>query len=823
MKKKIIYGLLFAVAMVTASSSFVSCKDYEGDNYAEFQEKLASLQDAYDKQVQAMRDYVLTSRYDAETGYSAAELAAKGTIKSRLDALEKDTASLADRISKNNEAIAIAQGLAERDSTYLRQLLLGWDKGGSLGDMVTEAAGLLKDLLRDTAHYNFAYDTLSTYYKNWNLCYDTLTTYYKNWNFAYDTLSTYYKEWNRAVIIADSALKIADSALVVADKAWTFLNEGDVTARGQKMNTLQDMANAFDAAVDSLQDQIDDLNLRVDSITKALKKQVTGIIVQGTYSPVFGYGSLPLGVQTNILAAYAGKAVATVQFPSAMKAFDDAAIITEADKSFVEGLGQWPSIVTIESGDMLVDESKGNAGKMYLTVNPTNVDFEGTEFTLVNSKGEESRIQLSGLNASEEVLTFGWKRASKVDAASKNGFYEVEATIKADDAKAMQPEIRKDQFKNAVKKALNGEKRLAVKEAARAIFNSLQPIQRYGVQAEWFDDVKNDYVKYTSAYDVAAFSLNPLGFGFHVPATKYTRVPLIDINYLKEQLHINANINQIDINAKKDADGKIWLKVEVPVKETTIDFSLINDDGKYAGYTTTYKVYDDNSSTWKEVVVVDARKLLQDMIKQGDNVKAEIDVTDMYEEIYGQFNTAMGELNSVLSQVNSRIDFILNYVEKYNYYADKVNSLINRVGLLVQPALLWVDAQNNVGELGGVIRGNKAIGTVVPKGAKIALVPTSYSLELFAPAYKKSLIVTNAYKNNKSAQNGDATLKTAVQNLNKDLKADGFDLYSGTSLQKQFIFDASKYESGITFEIAYTAVDYEGQIGGRKCYITVGE
>ena len=474
MKKKIIYGLLFAVAMVTASSSFVSCKDYEGDNYAEFQEKLASLQDAYDKQVQAMRDYVLTSRYDAETGYSAAELAAKGTIKSRLDALEKDTASLADRISKNNEAIAIAQGLAERDSTYLRQLLLGWDKGGSLGDMVTEAAGLLKDLLRDTAHYNFAYDTLSTYYKNWNLCYDTLTTYYKNWNFAYDTLSTYYKEWNRAVIIADSALKIADSALVVADKAWTFLNEGDVTARGQKMNTLQDMANAFDAAVDSLQDQIDDLNLRVDSITKALKKQVTGIIVQGTYSPVFGYGSLPLGVQTNILAAYAGKAVATVQFPSAMKAFDDAAIITEADKSFVEGLGQWPSIVTIESGDMLVDESKGNAGKMYLTVNPTNVDFEGTEFTLVNSKGEESRIQLSGLNASEEVLTFGWKRASKVDAASKNGFYEVEATIKADDAKAMQPEIRKDQFKNAVKKALNGEKRLAVKEAARAIFNSLQ-------------------------------------------------------------------------------------------------------------------------------------------------------------------------------------------------------------------------------------------------------------------------------------------------------------------------------------------------------------
>ena len=41
MKKKIINGLLFAVALVAATSSFVSCKDYNGDNYAELQEKYA--------------------------------------------------------------------------------------------------------------------------------------------------------------------------------------------------------------------------------------------------------------------------------------------------------------------------------------------------------------------------------------------------------------------------------------------------------------------------------------------------------------------------------------------------------------------------------------------------------------------------------------------------------------------------------------------------------------------------------------------------------------------------------------------------------------
>ena len=59
MKKKIIYGLLFAVAMVTASSSFVSCKDYEGDDYAQLKEENLSLRDALNKQIAAMSAYAL--------------------------------------------------------------------------------------------------------------------------------------------------------------------------------------------------------------------------------------------------------------------------------------------------------------------------------------------------------------------------------------------------------------------------------------------------------------------------------------------------------------------------------------------------------------------------------------------------------------------------------------------------------------------------------------------------------------------------------------------------------------------------------------------
>ena len=807
MKKKIIYGLLFAVAMVTASSSFVSCKDYEGDNYAEFQEKLASLQDAYNKQVQAMQDYVLTSRYNAETGYSAAELAAKGTIQKRLDELEKDTASLANRIAENNKAIAAAQGLAERDSVYLRKLLLGWDNGGSLGDMVTEAAGLLKDLLRDTAHYNFAYDTLSTYYKDWK--------------FAYDTLSTYYKDWNRAVIIADSALSIADSA-------WNFVNKGNVNARGQKINTLQDMADAYDAAVDSLQDQITELFERVDSIKNAMRKQVTGIIVQGTYSPVFGSGSLPLGIQTNILAAYASKAAvsAEVTFPSNVSAdyVNNKAVITTKDAEFAAACGFWPAEFTVLPNQLLMSDAEDNAGKMYLTVNPTNIDFKDTQFTLVNSKGDECKVELSALKPSQEVLKFGWTRTA-IDAASENGFYEVNAKISKDNALKMQPEVDKAGFKAAVKAAVDGKKRMAVKEIARALFNSLQPVQRFGVQAKWFDDVKNTEVLYTSAYDVAAFTLEPLGFGFKVPNGKATRIPTFDKKLIADELHIDLKVDPVVVTAQDKATGEYIIAVEIP--EMYLDSRLFTAaaDGTitYGGYNVIW--YDGDAYGSWDCTAYNNTKL---EVRKG---YAYIDFTPVFEKMFGKFNAALeSNFNNANASINKRLDDIAaavnSYIDNANSWINRVNSLIDRLGDAVQPVLLWSDGKN-AGELGGFVSANYAVGTAVKAGKEIALVPTSYSLELFAPAYKKSLIVTNAYKvvegSSMSAQSGageTSGLVDAVQTFGAQLK--DYALFEGNAFAPITI-KADKKWAGITFEIAYTAMDYEGKIAGRKFYLTVVE
>jgi hypothetical protein len=404
-------------------------------------------------------------------------------------------------------------------------------------------------------------------------------------------------------------------------------------------------------------------------------------------------------------------------------------------------------------------------------------------------------------------MTFGWTRGTKVGKESANGFYEVEATIAKDDALKMQPDFDKAGFKSAVKSALDGQVRLGVKEAARALYNSLQPVERFGVKAEWTDTIGARSV--TSAFDIAALTIEPLGFGFKLPSSKYTRIPTINQKVIAENLHIDLHVDPIVITAQDKETGKYIILVEIPE-------AIISNVGNYGNYT----IYP----------YVHVKELANAYYLSGGyqfrSGYAYIDFTPMFEEFFGAINAKFADFNKASDGINKTIDDaaaqVNSYIDRANNWINRINSVLDNLGNIVQPVLIWSDGQS-AGELGGFVSANYAVGTVVPKDGQLALVPTSYSLELFAPAYKKSLIVTNAYRAGLSAQSGkDVDLVDAVKALNNSIKAQGFDVFSGTSLKKPYIFSAKGYE-GITFEIAYTAVDYEGQIAGRKFYLTVGE
>ena len=768
MKKKIINGLLFAVALVAATSSFVSCKDYEGDNYAELNEKYTALQAAYLAQVSAMQDYVLTSRYNSETGYSAAELAAKGTIKARLDDLEEYQESLendsfpkyAKLIHENNLAIAKAQGLAERDSAYLRSLLAGWDNGGTLGDMVAEAAGLLTALKSDTAKYNFAYDTLSTYYKQWN------------------------------------------EAVKVADSAWNFVNKGKVNVLGKDIENLQEMATLYDSAIADLHERIDSLCDEMDAIKETIKKEVTGIEIQGTINPIYGTFAYPVGLKSYVLATYYGEIDAPVFFPAGDTDGDAdfwvggvAGVLTSELKDIkAPGFGG-PAALKLNKG-IVMDETVGNAGTLYVTVNPSNVDFTGKEFSLRSSNNAVSKVVLSDLVATDDVLTWGARRASA------NGFYKATATISKDVVKDVALSFNFDAIKTEAKGILDNftstSAREAVVDVAKlglAVMNAMpKNVPQLGVQAQWKDDLTG-WKNYVSKYELAAVSAKPLGYDFLYNVSYADKVVKLQnaliakekaysqevINQVAQALAFSLNLGTISTpNVVVDATG---VKIVIPANSLTVSGNVQVEGNNViipAGHFSAGVPSADTQLTYSV-----------------SNNKIEIDITPLFQAIETAINNQLGKVNTT---VETNVTKVLNKViDIENKIFGKVASFAGNPNRFILPAML---ASNE--SLGYFYPSrNWFTPTLVKAGETIKLYPTSLTAEVVAPAFKKYVAILTGPTAGKNYNTGD--LNTVLE---------------GSKYNLQDPIEITLTEKGV-YEFIYEALGYNGKISGKKYYIEV--
>jgi hypothetical protein len=876
MKKKIIYGLLLAVAMVTASSSFVSCKDYEGDDTNRLQNEISNLEDLLEQQRIALQncstncanqhallwaeflnyqpkgDYALKTdlnNYVTKAKFTADSTALANAIQTNaqailnlenalknyvtLDKFTTDSTEFMRLINENALAITSAKNLAQQafdlatqannlanqanelaksDSVRIdgleanyttlnnnfNQFINAW--GGDLAAAIAEVArvrGIADAVALDSAKWNLAavnaqaaLDSLNKYMNSWNgavinaqAALDSLNKYMDSWNLAAinaqsakDSLNKYQAAWNNAVILAE--------------KANNFIGN-------TKFNNLQELIDAYEAADQALAGDIADLNAEVSKIKNSLAKMITGVIVQAAYSPVLGNGALPFGVQTNVLAAYVGKASADVDFPSVYDEdyADGTTVLTAADQSYLQGLGYWPATVSLTKGQYILSNREDNAGKLYLTVNPTNTDFTGTTFDMVNSAGQVSRMEISDLKPCTETLNFGWTRSGAV--SSINGFYEVNAKVTEENITKLQANINTKKFEEAFKEELTANtgrglvKYTAMMDLARAIYSSMEPMQRNGIRAQWMDETIGATRSYTSAFDIAATVVAPLGFGFSIPDGKYTRFPIFDTDYLRERFRFKADFTySIKAMTDKATSKKILYLV---IDLAFVEGSLLQESSGY---------------------------YLDQAYFIGDDGFMYLDVTPLYNEIYGDLATNYAGMDALVGSLNKRVNYIVNWIDRYNYYASKADKWIARANDMLQPVLLWCDGEN-AGQLGGQVYANYAFGTFVPAGGAVALVPTTYTLELLAPTFKKSVVCTNVYKDGKSAQGAGAELETALKAVNKALKDGGFDLYESQSLKDAFIFEAKEDYKGMTFEFAYTALDYTGQVAGRKFYLTV--
>lgn len=749
MKKKIINGLLFAVVLVAATSSFVSCKDYDG--YNELNEKYLTLQDAFNKQVAAMNDYVLTSKYNSEVG--ANYDVNKGTIKARLDEIEdeldpSDPTSLAWQVHKNSEAIASL-------GDTLHQFVFMW--GDDLKSALTNA-GKAKQIA---------------------LSYDTDTA-----------------KINQAI----------KNAKEIADSAWNYVNKG--LAKDKDGNTKEDFqawVKYFEDADAALAEDIASLKKDVNNILALVQQQVTGIEIQGTVNPIYGTFSYPVGVQSNILATYYGETEVPVFFPAG----------DGEDADY--WVGSTPAILTSELeaigapvqkiGDgILMNENNGNAGWIYLTVNPSDVVMDGKEFTLRTSDNQVSKVVLSPLASCTDQLKWGFKRAAE---NSPNGFYAATATIKKENVKDVALSFDMQSLKPQVKAIMNDWSSATAADIAKlglAVMNAMQAdLPRLGVQAQWKDTL--GWKNYVSKYELAAFSARPVGYDFLYNQSFATPIIKIKDKIIAKEKAISQEF------IKEIADA---IKIQIGLPTTSGNVKVVGNNVYIVMPANSVNITGNATYTIPVGAFGTAPNIPSSAYPISATVSAsnpdeiELDITSVFnaikngieQSIAGIDDKAAGIVNKVLNKV----------INVENKVFGKVISVAQNPNRYIQPALIARSEQ-----FGYFYPSRTHVApTQIKKGTKIMFYPTTLTGEVVAPAFKKYIAVSGAWDINDMSKTQDAKTFNTGDVMNKVIDGNSYNMLTPF----EYTIDAP---AGTVLEIIYETLGYNGKVAGKKYYIEVFE
>ena len=566
-------------------------------------------------------------------------------------------------------------------------------------------------------------------------------------------------------------------------------------------SVLADRLDSVEARVDSLEAQVAKNTKDIENLTGALKKLVTSVVLQGTKNPVMGSIATPFNTRSNILAAYYGSVdEAGLEFPTVKPRFFVDAEDIQLELKDIEMLDV-DAVVTKDAGSVLLGE-EGNAGTLYMTINPNTVDFDGLSVSLVNSQDVPSGAELSRLKRSNEVLSFGYTRAN-------NGFYEARATISEKSLEDVKLSMNFNEIKEVAKDIVNGGS-VDVNKVASTVADAMSAfvMDANGVKVSW-QDYEGEHSTY-SQYGVAVTAVKPLSMAFGKDFN-YTKVPGFDrIESLigKVAAKAKAAINKSDKLLNYDLiEVKEFIIPEAPVVDSievvvNVPGQTVKDgfgnDIWVDGYNDTIKV------SVQEVV----NELYTDLEDSFEDVN----------EMMKQIKKMMADANKVLEEGKNLKAEALNGVDKIqtklisflNKFNDKFCTLINSTNKVLRP-VLFVSTEGGFHKLSQA-QNNPSVIT----GKTLDFVAASYTMDYIAPAYKKLVGVTNVIKvdGSASAKAGDPVCVAALKRVNEQ-----------GSVAKVLDGDVFKVqatlEAGYIYEVVYTAVDFYGKVDAKKFYVTV--
>ena len=592
----------------------------------------------------------------------------------------------------------------------------------------------------------------------------------------------------KAQVDKNKKLSEANKAAIASIKAQMV----DFVTKTELDNKASELKTAFEAADTALKEKIDaevkKLNEQLNQLFDKMMNMLTGIELQATESPITGYENFSfLGAEAHILGTYYGSTAAAVK------------------------LG---GVDIADANNVLIDETSGeNAGVVYATLNPSNVDFTGCTLKVVDSQGNEAPFTATVVK-SNRVLKYGISRAGnsnlyaiKINLNKEN--LEAAKTWTSSDAAAL-----KDVAKNVLDKLRQpSTTRLNIGDAATTIAKTFNNrLTAYALQAEQKYTDANGEEKtrtITSKMSLAATAIKPISY-----------------NFLKD----NATLKNLDLPSFPTLQSKInfdsykfnWTPVEHMGSITTsVTLENVPQDVKYTinGVQTptaeilgrddvTIKTredgtqYADLSKLDVKIGDIDFGNAVSIEVVKGEltrNVTIEMDkFNEVIDNINNQVGNMVGNVNNIVDQIKGYADiFDGQYIAGINKFIQKFENLLRKSNSLLQPAMFYVASNGNWNQLAREGVGASYLKLEGGKASTI-FVASSYTGEILAPAYKKYVHVTDAPKG------------AHVSGTNLDKVIDG-------NLHK-IGFEADKEG---TYEITYEAVDYSGVKVAKKFYVKV--
>lgn len=793
MKRQVTSILLFSALLVGGASTFVSCKDTESDALYDSNGKVAEVIAKQAKDISDLADKLAKEtedRKDADQVFTDFINGKAGQIKETAD---KAWAQAQENKTKIGELTTQISGL----QTQLGELLVLADRVQGLEDKVET----LKNQFEEFKPCECDFTELERKYSELKNQQDLDRARIQAIEDGKTTLDAQLDRINTTLdgkvdqnTFDELKQKVANNESIVNDykgqvenlenKFADYVEKSYLTTnyytKDEVDNAITNASTALEGEISALETK---LTTQLNSLFNAMANEVTGIVVNRFYSPILGSYKDMMGTEARFLGAYYGYA-------------EDNASIGGED---------------IIKEDLLLDDAKDNAGSIGVYINPANKDFSGLTFKIVDSQGNVTPF-IARATKNDKVEHYGYTRAGEVSTTPN--YYLLKVSVdpnRLDEVKtwtSSDVEALKGVAKNILDKLKDRKNNLNLTEIANTLYKTFNNrLTEYHLALEQeLTAGTNESLNVTIAdKDFAATVIKPLSYKFLSDGINYD---IKDIPTLESKgLYIKTdNLKWSDLGHIDDMTQEI--EIDVPDASTmTIDGNKVEITAEGAIVWTKdehgNEIKNDISDLKGVDVNVNGITFKSGAISYNNKTQV-VSVTvsmaqfnNMIDQINSQVGNMLGSVTDLANKVNGFVSNIDgNFINRVNNYIHKCNYWLDNANKFLQPAMFATDGNNWV-KLPTIANGATYVKMTNGK-ANVLLLPTSYTLEYLAPAYKKYITVKDP---------SDATV--TGENIGK--------VISGNIHKAGF----TATKEGV-YTITYDAVDYTGgKAKTKKFYIKV--